>query len=201
MNPSQSFRRARTPAVVSVLVAFALPTRAEAQERRYTPADVQFMQEMIGHHAQAVAMAALVGGRTANQSIQLLAQRIDISQRDEIRLMQNWLKDRGQSVPDPSTPMHHGAGGQEMLMPGMLTAEQMAQLTAPKDTTFDRLFLQFMIQHHQGALTMVKTLFGSPGAAQEMATFRYVSDVDTDQRIEIERMRKLLAAMPGAPES
>jgi uncharacterized protein (DUF305 family) len=180
------------------LVLVLGPIRAPAQEPRYSHADVDFMQGMIGHHAQALAMAALVPARTANQSIHLLAQRIEISQRDEVRLMRNWLKDRGQVAPDPGAA-HMQHGSHDVLMPGMLTAEQMDQLAAAKDTTFDRLFLQFMIQHHEGALTMVKTLFASPGAAQETDTFRYVSDVDTDQRIEIQRMRKLLTAMspPG----
>lgn len=201
MQMSHCSRRVRVAAGLCALAALSVPICAQAQGRPYTPADVGFMQGMIGHHAQAVEMAALVAGRTSNQSIQLLAQRIDISQKDEIRLMQNWLQDRGESVPDPSAHLHHGTAAQDGLMPGMLTADQMTQLRAAKDTAFDRLFLRFMIQHHQGTLTMVKTLFGNPGAAQEMATFRYVSDVDTDQRIEIERMRKLLAAMPGSPES
>lgn len=193
--------RALVAAAMPLLLALA-PSTASAQERRYTPADVQFMQGMIGHHAQALDMAALVPSRTTNQSIRLLAQRIEISQKDEIHLMQAWLEHRGQSVPDPgASPMQHGAGDHAMLMPGMLTPEQMAQLTAAREGAFNRLFLRFMIQHHEGALTMVKTLFGSPGAAQETDTFRYVSDVDTDQRIEIERMRQLLAAAPDSRDS
>ena len=193
--------RALVAAAMPLSLALA-PSTASAQERRYTPADVEFMQGMIGHHAQALDMAALVPSRTTNQSIRLLAQRIEISQKDEIRLMQAWLQHRGQLVPDPgASHMQHGAGDHAMLMPGMLTPEQMAQLTAARDGAFDRLFLRFMIQHHEGALTMVKTLFGSPGAAQETDTFRYVSDVDTDQRIEIERMRQLLAAAPDSRDS
>jgi uncharacterized protein (DUF305 family) len=168
----------------------------------FTEADVEFMQGMIGHHAQALDMAALVPSRTRNHSIHLLAQRIEISQRDEIRRMQTWLRDRSQSVPDPHMPaMHHGSESGDMLMPGMLTPEQMAQLTAARDAEFDALFLRLMIQHHEGALSMVKTLFSSPGAAQETATFRYASDVDSDQRIEIERMRKMLSAMPESHPS
>lgn len=197
---SHDFRPAPLAVAFFVLVALA-PVSAPAQQRRYTPADVEFMQGMIGHHAQAIAMAALVSGRTTNQSIQALAQRIDISQKDEIRLMQNWLEDRGQPAPDPSGHMHHDSTGHARLMPGMLTEAQMAQLAAAKDTAFDRLFLQFMIQHHQGALTMVKTLFESPGAAQATDTFRYVSGVDSDQRAEIERMQKMLDAMPGSHQS
>jgi uncharacterized protein (DUF305 family) len=197
---NHNFRPAHLAVALFALVALA-PVPAPAQQRRYTPADVEFMQGMIGHHAQAIAMAALVSGRTTNQSIQTLAQRIDISQKDEIRLMQNWLEDRGQTAPDPSMHMGHDSTGHERLMPGMLTPDQMAQLAAAKDTAFDRLFLQFMIQHHQGALTMVKTLFASPGAAQATDTFRYASGVDTDQRFEIERMQKMLDAMPGSHQS
>jgi uncharacterized protein (DUF305 family) len=181
-----------------LLLALA-PVKASAQAPRYSPADVEFMQGMIGHHAQALEMAALVPTRTTNPSIRLLAQRIAISQKDEIRLMQNWLKDRGQAAPDPGAPHGHQHDGMhDMLMPGMLTPEQMAQLAAAKDAEFDRLFLQLMIQHHGGALTMVRTLFDTQGAAQETPTFRYVSEVDTDQRIEIERMRKLLATLPAS---
>ena len=196
---SYDSRPAQLAVAFFVLAAFT-PVSAAAQQRRYTPADVEFMDGMIGHHAQAIAMAALVPGRTTNPTMQLLARRIDISQRDEIRLMQSWLRDRDQTVPD-STGQDHVNGHHEMLMPGMLTADQMAQLAAAMDTTFDRLFLQFMIQHHQGALTMVKTLFQSPGAAQATDTFRYVSGVDSDQRAEIERMQNMLDAMPGSHQS
>ncbi|HEY6948331.1 MAG TPA: DUF305 domain-containing protein [Gemmatimonadales bacterium] len=179
----------------AAVAAFALaPGRVAGQAPRYARADVEFMQGMIAHHAQALDMVALVPDRTTTESIRLLAQRIDISQRDEIRLMRSWLTERGQAAPDPVAAHGHRAGaGHEMLMPGMLTGEQMARLAAVKGAEFDRLFLQLMIQHHQGALTMVKTLFGTQGAAQETPTFRYASGVDTDQRFEIERMQKLLA--------
>jgi uncharacterized protein (DUF305 family) len=189
-------------AIAAPLVLVYGPVDATAQAPKYTQADVEFMQGMIGHHAQALDMAALVPSRTRNESIHLLAQRIEISQRDEIRRMQTWLRDRSQSVPDPHmSGMHHGSEAGDRLMPGMLTPEQMAQLTAARDAAFDALFLRLMIQHHEGALTMVKTLFSSPGAAQETATFRYASDVDSDQRIEIERMRKMLSAMPESHPS
>jgi uncharacterized protein (DUF305 family) len=151
----------------------------------YTVADVQFMQGMIGHHAQAVAMVAFVGTHGAGEQVAKLAQKIDISQRDEIGLMRRWLADRDQVVPDD---MHAHA----MQMPGMLSAEQLKQLDAARGREFDRLFLRFMIQHHEGALTMVEALFDSPGAAQDSEIFRFVTDVDFDQRAEIYVMQSML---------
>jgi uncharacterized protein (DUF305 family) len=199
MNPSSHL--AVVGAVLPLLLALA-PAQTAAQAPRYSPADVEFMQGMIGHHAQALDMAALVPSRTTSRSIQLLAQRIAISQTDEIRLMQGWLKARGQAAPDPAASREHHQDGMgdmgEKLMPGMLTRDQMAQLAGARNGEFDRLFLQFMIQHHQGALTMVRTLFDTQGAAQETPTFRYASEVDTDQRIEIARMQKMLTALPAS---
>lgn len=196
MNPSPQFMI--VGAALPLLLALA-SVQATAQAPRYSPADVEFMQGMIGHHAQAIDMAALVPSRTTNRSLRILAQRITISQTDEIHLMQGWLKARGQAAPDPAAAREHQQSGMgEMLMPGMLTPDQMAQLAGAKDGEFDRLFLQFMIQHHQGALTMVRTLFDTQGAAQEIPTFRYASGVDTDQRIEIARMQKMLAALPAS---
>jgi uncharacterized protein (DUF305 family) len=201
MNPKAHF--AIGGAALALRLAIT-PAPAAAQAPRYSPADVEFMQGMIGHHAQAIDMAALVPSRTTNQSIRILGQRITISQTDEIHLMQSWLKARGQAAPDPATAREHHHDGMGdmggMLMPGMLTPDQMAQLAGAKDVEFDRLFLQFMIQHHQGALTMVRTLFDTQGAAQEIPTFRYASGVDTDQRIEIARMQKMLAALPASHE-
>jgi len=187
-------RRLVSRVLPAAVAALALaPGRVAGQAPRYTPADVEFMQGMIAHHAQALEMVALVPDRTTTESIRVLAQRIDISQRDEIGLMRSWLTERGQAAPDPAAAHERHAGMHEMLMPGMLTADQMARLAAAKGAEFDRLFLQLMIQHHQGALAMVKTLFGTQGAAQETPTFRYASGVDADQRFEIERMQKLLA--------
>ncbi len=170
---------------------------ASATRPRYTPADVRFMQGMIHHHAQALAMTALVPGRTTREDIRLLAQRIEVSQRDEIGLMQRWLENRNEEVPsaDPQHAQHHGAGHQ-MMMPGMLTEEEMARLAGATGTDFDRLFLQLMIRHHEGALTMVGQLFGTPGAGQETDIFRVASDVEADQRAEIARMRALLDTLP-----
>ena len=158
---------------------------------QHTSADVRFMQGMIGHHAQALEMTALLQSRTASEDMRKLAQRIDVSQSDEIKMMQHWLKARGLPVPDEHAHHAHGA----VLMPGMLTAEEMARLTDAKGQTFDRLFLQFMIKHHEGALTMVENLFATPGAGQESEIFAFASDVDADQRMEIDRMGAMLSTV------
>jgi uncharacterized protein (DUF305 family) len=145
---------------------------------------------MIPHHAQALDMAALVEERTQNQDIRLLAKRIEISQRDEIALMSRWLEERGEEVPGEHA--HHMMEGH--LMPGMLTAADMAELAGARGADFDRLFLEHMIRHHEGAIVMVKALFGSPGAGQETDMFTFASHVDADQQIEIRRMQEMLAA-------
>jgi uncharacterized protein (DUF305 family) len=155
-----------------------------------TDADVQFMQGMIGHHAQALEMTALLRDRTQSEDMRKLAQRIDLSQADEIRMMQEWLKRRGKPLPDPHAHHHGGA-----LMPGMLTAEEMARLAAANGPEFDRLFLEFMIKHHEGALVMVDELFAAPGAGQEPEIFAFASDVNADQRMEIQRMGAMLAKL------
>lgn len=139
-------------------------------------------------------MADLVPSRTSTKAIHLLAERITVSQRDEIELMRRWLLDRHEAAPDPGGEQHHGAGADHNFMPGMLTATELARLAAASGEAFDRLFLQFMIKHHEGALTMVRDLFATPGAGQETAIFRFASDVDADQRAEIARMRALLGA-------
>ena len=153
-----------------------------------TAADVRFMQNMIGHHAQALEMTALVDARTASPGMRLLAQRIDLSQRDEIRMMREWLARHGAAAPSEHAQHMHDAA----LMPGMLTPEQMARLAAVKGGEFDRLFLEGMIRHHEGALTMVRELFDTPGAGQEGDMFAFASDVDADQRMEIDRMAAML---------
>ena len=154
----------------------------------FTEADVRFMQGMIGHHAQALEMTELLKTRTARDDMKLLALRIEVSQRDEIKLMQQWLRDRGQSVPDEHAHHAHDA----KLMPGMLTAEEMARLAAAKGPEFDRLFLEGMIKHHEGALVMVRELMSQPGAAQNSEIFAFASDVESDQSMEINRMRAML---------
>ena len=155
---------------------------------QFTPADVRFMQGMIGHHAQALEMTALLPERTDREDMRLLAKRIDVSQADEIKMMQRWLEVRGREVPDEHA--HHKPGA--LLMPGMLTAQEIARLEDSKDATFDRLFLEYMIKHHAGALTMVEELFATPGAAQESEVFAFASEVDADQRTEIDRMGAML---------
>ena len=156
----------------------------------HTPADVKFMQGMIGHHAQAVEMVALIADRTATEDLKRLGLRIQVSQEDEMNMMRKWLEVRGEKIPGPHA--HHEPGG---LMPGMLTPEEMAQLAAAKGKEFDRLFLQGMIKHHGGALTMVDELFKSPGAGQDGDIFAFASDVDADQRMEMERMYMMLKGL------
>jgi uncharacterized protein (DUF305 family) len=158
-----------------------------------SPADVAFMHGMIGHHAQALRMVALAPTHGASAKVLLLCKKIDISQHDEIATMTQWLQDHHQAVPDTSKPM-------AMAMPGMLTPAQMKQLDAARDTTFDRLFLTFMIQHHNGALEMVRQLFATNGAAQTPEVFQYATDVSVDQTGEIDRMQALLDSYP-APSS
>ncbi len=151
----------------------------------YTEADVRFMQHMIGHHAQALRMTAMAPSHGASENVVRLAQKIDISQRDEMAMMRSWLEERKQPVPGE----HDGHG---MMMPGMLTDAQLAQLDAARGREFDRLFLGFMTRHHEGALQMVRELFRTPGAGQDPDLFRFVTDVDADQRDEIAVMERLL---------
>ena len=173
--------------------------RADSGRMPYVAADVRFMQGMIHHHAQAVAMANWAPSHGARESLRLLAGRIDVAQRDEIAFMQRWLRERHETVPD----IEHAMMGMDMpgmsheMMPGMLTPDQMKELDASRGTEFERLFLTFMIQHHQGALTMVDQLFGSTGAGQELYVFRFASDVSADQNTEIDRMRLMLNNLPS----
>jgi uncharacterized protein (DUF305 family) len=155
---------------------------------QFRVADVRFMQGMIGHHAQAIEMTALLPERTRRDDMRLLARRIEVSQADEIQMMQRWLEGRGQEVPGPHA--HHAPGAP--LMPGMLTAEEMSRLAAASGAAFDRLFLELMIKHHEGALTMVEQLYSSAGAGQESEIYAFASDVVADQKMEIDRMRGML---------
>jgi uncharacterized protein (DUF305 family) len=163
------------------------------------------MSAMIHHHAQAIVMANWAPSHGANGSVRTLAERIINAQQDEIATMQRWLRDRGQPVPEPASGSSKGAlhtGGMkmkmngvehEMLMPGMLTEDQMRQLDQATGPQFDRLFLTLMIQHHRGAVSMVQDLFGSNGAAQDEIVFKFANDVSVDQSTEIARMQKMLA--------
>jgi uncharacterized protein (DUF305 family) len=176
----------RAPGQASQIISATKATDQSAV--RFTPADVRFMQGMIGHHAQALEMAALVPSRTESGDLRKLALRIEVSQADEIKMMQHWLESRGQDVPAPHAMHAHGA----TLMPGMLTADEMTRLADATGVAFDRLFLTGMIKHHGGALIMVRDLFATPGAGQETEMFAFASDVDADQRMEIDRMSMML---------
>ena len=172
--------------------------RQDSIRRPYTAADVHFMSGMIGHHAQAIVMAHWAPTHGASQSVRILCERIINAQTDEITLMQQWLRDRQQPVPEASAKgMKMVMDGVEhtMLMPGMLTDEQMQQLDSSRGKEFDKLFLTDMIQHHQGAVQMVHELFDSYGAAQDDLVFKFASDVQVDQTTEIARMQRMLVAI------
>ena len=179
--------------------------RADSLRYPYTAADVQFLSHMIGHHAQALVMAGWAPSHGANPEVQRLAARIINAQTDEINIMQNWLRDRRQPVPEAKAgPMKMVMNGMEheMLMPGMLTDEQMKELDQARGTDFDRLFLRYMIQHHRGAVSMVNDLFQTPGAAQDETVFKFANDVNVDQTTEIARMQHLLELLvSGEPLS
>jgi uncharacterized protein (DUF305 family) len=178
--------------------------RADSLRHPYTQADVDFMSHMIGHHAQALVMSGWAPTHGASPSVRTLAERIINAQQDEIASMQRWLRDRGKTVPEASpTGMKMTMNGaeHEMLMPGMLTEAQMRQLDQASGPEFDRLFLTYMIQHHRGAVSMVKDLFGTNGAAQDETVFKFANDVSVDQSTEIARMERMLAALPPSQPS
>ncbi len=185
--------------VVREGVAAGSPASASATAR-HTVADVHFMTGMIGHHAQAIVMAQMAPSHGASGSLQTLAARIINAQQDEIAIMQQWLRDRNQPVPEarPTTTMKmmHGGVEHEMSLPGMVSDAQLKQLDAARGAEFDRLFLTFMIQHHQGAVSMVKELFGSQGAALDDTVFKIASDINVDQTTEIGRMMRMLLTLP-----
>jgi uncharacterized protein (DUF305 family) len=166
----------------------------------FTSADVHFMAGMIGHHAQAVLIAGWAPSHGASAAVRALCERIVVGQRDEIVLMQRWLGDRHEAVPE-ADPAHHTMPAMEMsMMPGMLTPDQLGQLDSSRGPEFDRLFLKFMIQHHQGAITMVNQLFGSQGGGEEEIVYRFASDVYADQTTEIDRMNRMLEAFHRSPQ-
>ena len=167
-------------------------TRAVDLSRvQHTAADVRFMQGMIGHHAQALEMTALVPARSSREAMQMLALRIKLSQEDEIKMIEDWLEVRGDEV--PGVHAHHGSDG--TLMPGMLTAKEMNDLREATGVVFDRLFLEYMIKHHEGALIMVDELLSTAGAGQATVIAAFASDVVADQRAEMDRMTAMLIAM------
>ena len=199
--PAPATSPGTSPAAAQSEQAAIEKARADSARYPYTAADVHFMASMIGHHAQAIHMANWAPSHGASRSVQILAERIINEQGDEIRTMQQWLRDRRQPVPDAHTMgMKMSMGGVEhvMLMPGMLTDAQLAELDAARGPQFDRLFLTYMIQHHRGAVSMVKELFSTQGAGQDETVFKFASDVNVDQSTEIARMEKMLAAMPPA---
>jgi uncharacterized protein (DUF305 family) len=174
----------------------------------FVQADVDFMSNMISHHSQAIVISKWAASHGASPALQTLAARIINAQRDEIATMQRWLRDRNLPVPVPDTingtmatmpsmPAMPGMAepNHVMLMPGMLTQDQMQQLDAARGDVFDRLFLTYMIQHHTGAVSMVKQLFSTQGAGQDETVFKFASDVNVDQTTEIARMRKMLDAL------
>jgi uncharacterized protein (DUF305 family) len=193
--------------------------RAKADSLRYpyTQADIDFMSGMIHHHAQAISISRWAPSHGASASVQRLTARIINAQTDEIRLMQSWLTDRNQTAPTVDSTGHvsmsggHNMAGHDMgampgmsmtgasMMPGMLTDEQMKQLDAARGTEFDRLFLTYMMQHHRGAITMVRTLFAARGAGQDETVFKFANDVEVDQGTEIKRMLTMMLEMGFVP--
>jgi uncharacterized protein (DUF305 family) len=185
-----------TGALLAIAATWTAPAMAQTN-----PADVDFMAGMVRHHAQAVEMAGWAPSHGASPAVQALCERIVVGQRDEIAAMQRWLGDHGQPVPDPD-PRGSSMPGMDhpMLMPGMLTPGQMARLDSARGPEFDRLFLTFMIQHHRGAVTMVRELLDAPGAARDGLIFQFASDVSADQTTEIDRMSGMLAALSHPPQ-
>jgi uncharacterized protein (DUF305 family) len=178
--------------------------RADSARHPYTQADVDFMSHMIGHHAQAIVMSGWAPTHGAGPSVRILAERIINAQQDEIASMQRWLRNRRQPVPEArpmGMKMKMNGVEHEMLMPGMLTEAQMKELDHARGAEFDRLFLTYMIQHHRGAVSMVKDLLGTYGAAQDETVFKFANDVSVDQSTEIARMERMLAAMPPGQSS
>lgn len=175
--------------------------RADSLRYPYTQADIDFMSGMIHHHAQALVMSRWAPAHGASPAIIRLTERIINAQQDEITIMQTWLRDRNQPVPDPEKPMAraHAAGehsSHAAMMPGMLSDDQMKELDAARGEVFDRLFLTYMIQHHRGAVAMVKTLFSAEGAGQDESVFKFAADVEVDQSTEIKRMLQMLIEGP-----
>ena len=161
---------------------------AELDAPEYTAEDVAFVQGMIHHHQQALTMTGLVEARTEREDLPLMAERMTVSQRDELVQMETWLAQRGETI-----PMDHEQHGPAEMMPGMLTEDELAQLEAASGRAFDELFLQYMIRHHEGAVAMVEALLASDTGGQEPAVFQLAQHVESDQQVEISRMKQVLA--------
>jgi uncharacterized protein (DUF305 family) len=201
---SRSTSASAAPYPVGAMGEEAAVARARADSLRwpYTEADVTFMSTMIHHHAQAIEMAKLAPSHGASPAVIRLSERIINAQNDEIALMQRWLRDRHRPAPEPNpngAPMKMDGMDHVMLMPGMLTEPQMKELAAAQGDEFDRLFLTFMIQHHRGAVSMVKELFANHGAGQDETVFKFASDVNVDQTTEINRMLQMLLSLGAKP--
>jgi uncharacterized protein (DUF305 family) len=207
ISPSRpGFARAAAAALLAITTVACAPVSAQQQPGAVAPqpqargnADAAFMQGMIGHHQQALEMVALVPARAARDDVRMMAGRIEVSQRDEIDMMTRWLESRGHAA--PAAEAHHGHHGADdhSRMPGMATPEEMARLAASTGAEFDRLFLELMIRHHEGALVMVEELFAA-GGGQESQVYAIASEVDADQRMEIDRMRAMQRGpLTGSP--
>ena len=198
---------ARAMASAAVLIGFVAPLPAQTARtadsaKAPNPADVKFMTDMIAHHAQAVVIGKWVPSHGTSEELKTLASRVVLSQKDEIALMSNWLRDHGQPVPEVDTTGAglHGMSGMAGMhdmphMAGMLSHDQLVELDSTRGPAFDQLWLRDMIGHHKGALTMVHDLFESEGAARDDGVYTLASNIEYDQSTEIERMQKMLAAM------
>ena len=182
--------------VASAQQGAANPLASDTAHPSYSMEDVAFMTGMIAHHAQALLMAGWAPSHGASAQVQTLCQRIIVAQTDEIATMQGWLRDRKLPVPGGKPAAGTMAGMEHMMMPGMLSASQLDTLDKARGTAWDRYFLTTMIQHHQGAIFMVDGLFASTGSMHDDLLFKIASDIQADQTAEIDRMRKMLAALP-----
>ena len=201
---------ARAPRDTYVMGDEAAKARAKTDSLRYpyTQADIDFMSGMIHHHAQAIVISKWAGSHGASESLMRLTGRIINAQTDEIALMQTWLKDRNQAPPTldslGNVMMDHGGTMMAMgpmMMPGMLSTAQLDSLKASRGHEFDKLFLNYMIQHHRGAISMVRTLFANQGAGQNEMIFKFAADVEVDQSTEVRRMMQMLLEMGEVPAS
>jgi uncharacterized protein (DUF305 family) len=167
---------------------------AELDAPEYTAEDVAFVQGMIHHHQQALTMTAMVDGHSERDDLPLMAERMTVSQRDELVQMEAWLTQRGETI-----PQDHDRHGPAEMMPGMLTEDELAHLEASSGRAFDELWLQYMIRHHEGAVVMVESLLASETGGQEPAVFQLAQHVESDQQVEISRMKQLLADIAAGP--